>query len=57
MLSVHCPRHHADVLIGHRQILGIDGSGADLTVRWECWCGYRGRTARRAPADPATAAL
>jgi hypothetical protein len=57
MLSVHCPRHHADVLIGHRQILGIDGSGADLTVRWECWCGYRGRTARRGPADPATATL
>ncbi|HEY8524303.1 MAG TPA: hypothetical protein VIL48_05025 [Acidimicrobiales bacterium] len=43
MLSVHCPRHGQPVLLGHRQIRGIDGRGDDLTVCWVCWCGYEGR--------------
>ncbi|HEY3141151.1 MAG TPA: hypothetical protein VGJ86_08475 [Acidimicrobiales bacterium] len=42
MFSVHCPRHGHDVLLGHRQIRGIEGSGSDLTLRWVCWCGQRG---------------
>lgn len=42
MLSVHCPRHRRQVLLGQHQILGIDGAGPDLTVRWRCWCGHRG---------------
>jgi len=42
MMSIHCPRHGREVLVGHRQILGIEGQGADLTVRWECVCGHRG---------------
>jgi hypothetical protein len=42
MMRIHCPRHGHDVLIGHRQILGIDGHGADMTVRWVCWCGQHG---------------
>lgn len=44
MLSVHCPRHRRQVLLSHRHILGIEGAGADITVRWECWCGHHGKT-------------
>lgn len=43
MMSVHCPRHGREVLLGHRQIRGVDGRGDDLTVRWVCWCGHEGR--------------
>ena len=42
MMSIHCPRHGHEVLIGHRQILGVEGQGHDMTVRWVCWCGHRG---------------
>jgi hypothetical protein len=62
MMSVHCPRHGREVLIAHRQILGIDGRGAEMTVRWVCWCGHEGTSrphARTAPAvtiAPAAAA-
>ena len=42
MMSIHCPHHGQEVLIGHRQILGVDGQGHDMTVRWVCWCGHRG---------------
>ena len=42
MMTIHCPRHGREVLVGHRQILGIDGRGADMTVRWVCWCGHEG---------------
>lgn len=42
MFSVYCPRHGHDVLLGHRQILGIEGSGDRLTVHWVCWCGHQG---------------
>ena len=55
MMSVHCPRHGHEVLIGHRQILGIEGHGHDLTVRWVCWCGEHGTT-RPSPAVPAARA-
>lgn len=41
MLVVYCPRHEREVLLGHRQILGIHGRGRQLTVRWQCWCGHR----------------
>jgi hypothetical protein len=56
MMSVHCPRHGHEVLIGHRQILGIEGHGHDLTVRWVCWCGERGTSRPHAERTPATAA-
>jgi hypothetical protein len=42
MMSVHCPRHGTEVLLGHRQILGVDGQGRDVSVRYVCWCGHRG---------------
>ena len=42
MMSIHCPRHGRDVLVGHGQILGIEGRGRDLTVRWVCACGHQG---------------
>jgi hypothetical protein len=51
MFSVHCPRHGHEVLLGHRQILAIEGSSDELVVRWVCWCGYRG--AHRATAAAA----
>lgn len=51
-MSVHCPRHGREVLLGHRQILGIDGRGHDMTVRWICWCGHHG-THRVHPASQA----
>jgi hypothetical protein len=62
MMSVHCPRHGREVLVGHRQILGIDGRGAEMTVRWVCWCGHEGtsrphaRTALAVTVAPAAAA-
>jgi hypothetical protein len=37
MMSIHCPRHGRP---GH--ILGIEGQGRDLTVRWVCACGHQG---------------
>lgn len=58
MMSVYCPRHGHEVLLGHRQILGIEGHSHDLAVRWVCWCGHEGThlpharahaPARRAP--------
>lgn len=54
MLSIHCPRHGQDVLLGHRQILGIDGRGQDMTVRYRCWCGHEGahRPQARHPGRP-----
>jgi hypothetical protein len=42
MMSIHCPRHGREVLVGHRQIHGIVGRGADMTVLWECVCGHVG---------------
>jgi hypothetical protein len=42
MISVYCPRHRSDVLLGHRQILGIEGEGSGLSVRFVCWCGHEG---------------
>ncbi len=56
MFSVHCPRHGSEVLLNERHITAIDPSGDRLTVRWVCWCGYRGshRTGRpRQPFIPA----
>ena len=35
MMTIHCPRHGREVLVGHRR-------GADMTVRWVCWCGHEG---------------
>jgi hypothetical protein len=55
MMSVHCPRHGREVLVGHRQILGIDGRAAEMTVRWVCWCGHEGT--HRPHARPARPAL
>jgi hypothetical protein len=55
MFSVHCPRHGSEVLLNERHITAIDPSGDRLTVRWVCWCGYRGshRTGRpRRPSIP-----
>jgi hypothetical protein len=51
MFSVHCPRHGTEVLLTERHIVGLDPSDGDLTVRWVCWCGYRGshHTGRRRP--------
>jgi hypothetical protein len=49
MFSVHCPRHGGEVLLSERHIVGL-GPSTDgrMTVRWVCWCGYRGshRTGR-----------
>lgn len=42
MFPVHCPRHGHEVLLGHRQIVAIDGSGPEITVRWTCYCGHQG---------------
>lgn len=52
MFSVSCPRHGSEVLLSERHITGIDRTGDRLTVRWVCWCGYRGshRTGRPNPA-------
>ena len=55
MFSVYCPRHRQDVLLGHRQILGIDGRGEDMTVRYRCWCGHEG-THRPQARHPVSAA-
>jgi hypothetical protein len=56
MMSVHCPRHGCEVLVGHHQILGIDGRGQDMTVRWVCWCGYEGSHRPQARPTPTTVA-
>jgi hypothetical protein len=53
MMSIHCPRHGGEVLVGPRQILGIEGRGRDLTVRWACVCGHHGT---HRPQQPATSA-
>jgi hypothetical protein len=42
MLRVHCPRHGQEVLLTHRRVLGVEGSGEEMTVRWVCYCGHRG---------------
>jgi len=55
MLSVHCPRHDSEVLLGHDRIRGIDLSDGRMTVRWECYCGYHGAHHRRI-ATPVVAA-
>jgi len=52
-MSIHCPRHGREVLVGPRQILGIEGRGRDLTVRWACVCGHHGT---HRPQQPATSA-
>jgi hypothetical protein len=44
MITVYCPRHGSEVLLGHRQILGIEGRGPAMTVRWVCWCGHAGES-------------
>lgn len=56
MMSVHCPRHGREVLLGHRQILGIEGRGAEMTVRWVCWCGHEGSQRPHARTTTAVAA-
>lgn len=42
MFSVYCPRHGSEVLLNERKIEALVSSGDGLTVRWVCWCGYRG---------------
>lgn len=54
MLRVHCPRHGQDVLLGHRQITGIDGSGPELTVHWTCYCGHHGSHQPQRSQQPTT---
>lgn len=51
VLSVHCPRHAAEVLLSERRITRIAHEDDQLTLEWVCWCSYRGshRTGRRAP--------
>jgi hypothetical protein len=49
MISVYCPRHRSDVLLGHRQILAIEGEGSGLSVRFVCWCGHEGTHNPRSP--------
>jgi hypothetical protein len=56
MMSIHCPRHGREVLVGPRQILGIEGRGRDLTVRWACVCGHHGTHRPQQPATSATVA-
>jgi hypothetical protein len=49
MFSVQCPRPGNEVLLSERHIVGLDPSiDGRMTVRWVCWCGYRGshRTGR-----------
>jgi hypothetical protein len=48
MFTVQCPRHGSEVLLSDNRIRGLDDGDGHLTVRWECWCGYRGahRTGR-----------
>lgn len=43
MLSVHCPRHGANVLLGDRAIERIENHADGMTLRWRCTCGERGR--------------
>jgi hypothetical protein len=57
MMSVYCPRHGHEVLLGHRQILGIEGRGAEMTVRWVCWCGHEGSHRPHAGPAPAPVAI
>jgi hypothetical protein len=54
MFTVQCPRHGSEVLLSERHILGLDPSEGQMTVRWECWCGYRGshRTGRSRRPSP-----
>jgi hypothetical protein len=56
MMSIHCPRHGREVLVGPSQILGIEGRGRDLTVRWACVCGHHGTHRPQQPATSATVA-
>ena len=57
MISVYCPRHGREVLLGHRQVLGIDGRGRDMTVRYVCWCGHEGTHRPHGPAPAAPDAV
>lgn len=49
MLRVHCSRHGQDVLLTHRRILAIEGSGPDLAVHFVCYCGQHGIHRPQAP--------
>lgn len=44
MLSAHCPRHDATVLVPTAQIHAIDNTERAMVVRWRCTCGHQGRT-------------
>jgi hypothetical protein len=48
MFTVQCPRHGSEVMLTERRITGLEPEGDRLTVRWVCWCGFRGshRTGR-----------
>jgi len=63
MFAVHCPRHASQVLLTHRNIQRIEGTGRDITLHWVCWCGHHGElrpqdalTPDEAPSSPLSAA-
>lgn len=41
MLSIYCPKHGSEVLVGTRQIRGFTNTEHGIAVEVECYCGHR----------------
>jgi hypothetical protein len=57
MLTVHCPRHGTEVLLGWRAVRAVVNTDDGIHVHWTCRCGAEGvlRTGRPRPAGSRTA--
>jgi hypothetical protein len=42
MFSAYCPTHQSAVLLGPGNIEGLHNTTRGITVRFRCYCGYRG---------------
>jgi hypothetical protein len=54
MFTAHCPEHGAEVLLGYRNLIGVENTDNGVVVHWRCHCGTRGHTLtgrRRRPVD------
>lgn len=57
MFSADCPQHGSAVLLGPGNIEGLHNTTRGITIRYRCYCGYRG-TWQSSPSpahDPITA--
>ena len=59
MFTIHCPQEDTTILLGHRQIRGLENTDEGIVIHWRCYCGATGQlspTGRASASSGRTAA-